>query len=304
MPKKTHAQTYLRRGPENNSRSMVLYFGISLLVHLIFIGAVVLLPDMAPKRRLRPGAINVNLVSLPGPRAAQQATGSAAKAAPVAKPAEIKKPKAPVMKTRAPKPSSVAVKPQKQVSLAPEKKTRKVKKSLKKKTLDRQKMIRTAVSGVKKNVEKARTDSVKQALERIKKKVEQTETSRPAAGGKAAGATGAAAEGGGGGGGGKRTLELIDIYKVEVAFQVERHWAFSQQLGGDNRELETRMVFKVLPNGKITDIRFTRRSGNRYLDESAYKAIIKANPVSPHPAGVRKPYVIVALRFTPEGLRK
>ena len=62
-------------------------------------------------------------------------------------------------------------------------------------------------------------------------------------------------------------------------------------------------VFMVLPSGEVTDIRFTERSGNSYLDESAYKADVKASPVSPHPQGIRELYVTVALRFTPQGIR-
>jgi colicin import membrane protein len=58
-----------------------------------------------------------------------------------------------------------------------------------------------------------------------------------------------------------------------------------------------------MPNGEIKDIFFTDRSGNSYLDESAYKAIVKSNPVDPHPEGISKPYVNVGLRFTPEGVR-
>ena len=98
-------------------------------------------------------------------------------------------------------------------------------------------------------------------------------------------------------------MELTDIYKIEVAFQVERHWAFSEQLAGDGRALQASLVFRVLPSGEVTDIRFTERSGNSYLDESAHKAIVKASPVSPHPEGVRTLYVTVALRFTPQGIR-
>ena len=103
--------------------------------------------------------------------------------------------------------------------------------------------------------------------------------------------------------GGKRALDLIDIYKLEVAFQVERHWAFSEQLAGDGRALQASLVFRVLPSGEVTNIRFTERSGNSYLDESAYKAIVNASPVSPHPEGARATYVTVALRFTPQGTR-
>jgi colicin import membrane protein len=83
---------------------------------------------------------------------------------------------------------------------------------------------------------------------------------------------------------------------------VERNWAFSPQLAGGNKNLKVGLVFKVLPNGEITDVRFTERSNNSYLDESAYKAILKSNPVPPHPPAIREAYVTVAIRFTPEGI--
>lgn len=158
-------------------------------------------------------------------------------------------------------------------------------------------MIDHALTNVKKKVDKAETDSVSQALDRLKKKVEQTESSQ--APGVSAGQAGA-----GSGGGGPRRLEVIDIYKIEVAYQVERNWAFSQQLAGEGQALQVSLVFKVMPDGEITDIRFTENSGNSYLDESAYRAIVKANPVSPHPSGIRTPYVTIGVRFTPEGIRR
>jgi colicin import membrane protein len=148
-------------------------------------------------------------------------------------------------------------------------------------------------------------DSVRQAIDRLKKKVAQSDT---AAGQQSQAATGAGSGAGGrgvgGGIGGGRQLEILDLYKIEVAFQVERHWAFSEQLVGNGSQLQARLVFKVLPSGEITDIRFTQKSGNTYLDDSAYKAVVKASPVSPHPEAVNVPSVTVALRFTPEGLGK
>jgi colicin import membrane protein len=58
-----------------------------------------------------------------------------------------------------------------------------------------------------------------------------------------------------------------------------------------------------MPDGEIRDIFFTDRSGNTYLDESAYKAIVKSNPVDSHPNGLAQPYVVMAIRFTPQGIR-
>jgi colicin import membrane protein len=306
MNKKLQSHAY-PFGMGTDSRTMLLYFGISLFIHLSFIGYMAILHDSAPRRRFAPGSINVSLVSLPGPPASAPtpASKSSAKAVTIPKPEVAKKAKAPVVEESTPKPLPAAPKPQKTVSLAPQKSKWKVKKSLKKKTLNRRKMIDKAVSGVQNKVEKSKSESVNQAIEALKKKVAQTEanamqtdqTARAAAGTATAGVPGAT------GSGGQRALDLIDIYKIEVAFQVERQWAFSEQLAGDGQDLQASLVFKVLPSGEVTDIRFTERSGNSYLDESAYKAIVKASPVSAHPQGVRALYVTVALRFTPKGIK-
>ena len=304
-------------GQDADSRSVALYFGISLLLHVIFIGSIIFMPAPAARPRLGQGAINVNLVSMPGPPAAVPAAKAPAvpatkpTAPPVAIPEKKAKqtPKAAIVEPPPPKPVPVAPTPPKTVSLAPKVTKPKPKKSLKKQTIDRQKIINQAVAKVEQKVEASRSDSVQQAIERLKKKVAQSETAGPqpdATAKETNSAAGAGVSGGigSGGGGGKRELEITDLYKIEIAFQVERHWAFSQQLAGNDRALQASLVFKVLPSGEITDIRFTQKSGNAYLDDSAYKAIVKANPVSPHPAGIDVPYVTVGLRFTPEGLRK
>mgnify|MGYP000302490203 CR=1 FL=1 len=97
--------------------------------------------------------------------------------------------------------------------------------------------------------------------------------------------------------------ELIDLYRLEIAFQIQKNWAFNEQLAGGDRSLVAAIVFKVMPDGEIRDVFFTDRSGNTYLDESAYKAIMKSNPVDSHPGGLVQPYVVMAIRFTPQGIR-
>jgi colicin import membrane protein len=300
MKKNIHSHAY-PLGMGTDSRTMLFYFGISFFIHLSFIGTMVLLPESAPRQRFSSGSINVSLVSLPGPPAS--APAPAAKTVVIPKPEVKKTATAPVIEEPTPKPLPVTPQPPKTVSLAPEKRKWKVKTSLKKKTLNRRKMIDHAVSGVQNKVEKSKTDSVNQAIAALKKKVAQTEANPAQTDQTARAATGTAGAGTATGSGGKRALDLIDIYKIEVAFQVERHWAFSEQLAGDGRALQASLVFRVLPSGEVTDIRFTERSGNTYLDESAHKAIVKAGPVSPHPEGVRALYVTVALRFTPQGIR-
>jgi colicin import membrane protein len=274
-------------------RSPARYFLISAVLHVVLAAALVWAPTSFSTPRLPPGAISVSLVTLPGP--APAAAGAAA-ARPVAeKPAVAAIEPAP---KPAPKPAPVPAAPKPEVSLAPPQVREK--KSLKEQTKNTQKMIEKAVDRIQNTVQEPDASSVTAAIDRIRKKLGEGDPA-PAAPGPAGTEPGAAT--GGGGGGGPGQIEPIDLYRVEVAFQVQKNWALSDQLAGSNKQLEVRLVFKVLPTGEITDVRYTERSNNAYLDESAYRAIVKSNPVRPHPPTVRAPYVMVGIRFTPEGVR-
>jgi len=287
------------------TRSLASSLAISLGMHVLVIAAVLYAPMDFSKPRLPPGAISVNLVSMPGPGPAPgPPAGDGAPPMETPKPVEAPKPapEKPAVSVVPPKPVPEAPKPE--VSLTPKVKE---KKSLKEATKDSEKMIERAIERIEKKVSEPDTSSVASAIDRLKKKFAQTETGpgRPGPPGPTAGQGGGGgpAGGGGGGGGGPGAIEPIDIYRASVASQVERNWAFSPQLAGGDKNLKVGLVFKVLPNGEITDIRYAERSNNSYLDDSAYKAIVKSSPVAPHPPMIKAPYVVVAIRFTPEGIR-
>ena len=289
--------------------SIASSLAISLGLHGLVIAAMLYAPLDFAKPRIPPGAISVNLVSMPGPGPAPgPPAGDGAPPSESPKPVEIPKPapeKPAVSVTPpvpAPKPVPEAPKPE--VSLTPKVKE---KKSLKDATKDTHKMIERAIERIEKKVSEPDTSSVASAIERLKKKFGEPETGTGRPGPPAAtpgqGGGGGTGSGGGGGGGGSGAITPADIYRASIASQVERNWAFSPQLAGGDKNLKVGLVFKVLPNGEITDIRFTERSNNSYLDESAYKAIVKSSPVAPHPPAIKEGFVVVAIRFTPEGIR-
>ena len=245
--------------------------------------------------------VNVSLVSLPS-----SGSDSAGAAVSVVKPKPVEKkpPQKPAVKVPEPKPVPTVQKPPEAVSLAPQK--IKPKKSLKEKTLDRSKMIDSALERIEKKVEKTQTDSVASAIEQLKRKVAESESQpQTGAGGGSSGQVGAGVAGsaGGSGIGGARVQESILIYQAEIQYQIQKNWAFSQQLAGDNIELEAILAIKVLRTGEIEDIWFDKKSGNAYLDDSAYKALVKSNPLPPLPKDYMRPYYKVGLRFGPKGLK-
>ena len=294
-----HAYARRYHGMGRDSPSMVFPFGVSFLFHLIIIGAMIFMPQFGSKPRLGSGVVNVSLVSLPS-----SGPDSAGPAASVVKPkpAEKKPLQEPAVKVPEPKPVPVVKKPPEAVSLAPKK--IKPKKSLKKKTLDPSKMIDSALDRIEKKVEKTQTDSVASAIEQLKRKVAASESQpRTGTGGGASGQAGVAGPVGGSGTGGPRVQESILIYQAEIQYQIQKNWAFSQQLAGDNTEMEAVLAIKVLRNGEIEDIWFDKKSGNAYLDDSAYKALVKSNPLPPLPNDYMRPDYKIGLRFGPKGLK-
>lgn len=285
-----------------DTRTKVLMFGVSALLHAVLFLALVSMPDFGSYRRQPLSAITVSLVSLPGPGGGGASPPAPAPTpepppapAPVAEPPPQVEaaPEPPVSETvSAPEPSPEAV------SIAPKAPTP-VKQSLKKKTKTGKKLAVKKVPPKKpkpKPAEKtvSRSSSVTKAIAALKNQVASEESQQGA---------GAGAGTGAGTGGGPGGMRRIDMYRIEVALAVERNWAFSEHLAGGARDLETLIVFRVLPNGEIVDFEYIQKSGNRYMDESAYKAVMKSNPVSPHPDGLRMRTVEVPLRFTPSGIR-
>lgn len=274
---------------------------VSLVCHLVFIVLFVVTPSMRSEKPQAQSVINVSMVSLKSP-----ATQAAEKPAVANKSTKVKKPEA-VKK----KPSVTP--PAKQTAKVEDKPPPKPKTSLKKKTYKATEVVKHAIQQLEKQVdvktevqtEAAPPEPLKSAMERLRNEVDKTEANRSAASVKST--DGSAGKTGGKLGkfneAGKKTAELIDLYRLEIAFQIQKNWAFNQQLSGGDQSLMAAIVFKVMPDGEIRDIFFTDRSGNTYLDDSGYKAIVKSNPVDPHPKGLVMPYVDIGIRFTPQGIR-
>ena len=277
------ANVYLPDSFIEDKKGIAFPFSVSLAAHILLMALFVLTPSGTAKRIFMPSVISVTMVTLP--TAAEPVPTAAGTGRSVKKKAKRSVTKAEV---------SLAPKKSGQVADKP-----KVIKSLKKKTFKPSKVVESALTRIEKTVEKERANAVAAAIDRLRSKVKnQPAPDSPRADAeKQIGVPGKFKVDS------REVVKIIDIYRVEIAFQIQKNWAFSQSLAGSGKELSAEIVFRVMPDGEIRDIWFDKRSGNAYLDESARRAIMKTNPVSPHPEGLDKPFIPVGLRFTPEGIR-
>ena len=276
----------LLNGMGNDSRRVAIAVTASLVCHLLFFSVVLYMQSHSVHRRPVDSFIRVDLVSLPERRAPAKAS----------EPAPVAAKKVP---SPSPKKETVSTQPRRKSSDVPAKPKKKV--SLKKKTFKPENVKKRALEKMEEKVDTTTTERIAAAIDRLKTKVAEEVREQPKPETKAPVQTGSIAGGGHDAGG--RRAELIDIYRVEVAFQIQKNWAFPDQFAEDRSDLQTLLVFKIMPNGEIKDLFFTDRSGNRHFDESAYRAVMKSNPVAPHPKGLSEPYVQMGLRFTPEGVK-
>ena len=286
----------------NDSGSVIKTYVISISCHLIFLVILIYAPSIVPEKKFSPRVINVDLIALPKhgmkPVANKQRILKPEKQKSKNKTKATLPEKALTPKTF-PKENSIDVDPEpsKSVSLASKKKTnkkygkKKVKKSLKKKTFNPSKVVKSAIKKIEKKTEESRPKPVADAIDRLKQHTGKYSTEQDSA---MTGGTGTI---------GKRILDELHIYKLEVAYHIQKNWAFSEQLAGGKTGLVTWLVIKIMPNGEIRDIWFEKKSGNSYLDDSAYKAVKKSNPLPPLPKEHVYPFYNVGLRFTPSGVK-
>jgi colicin import membrane protein len=266
-------------------------FAVSFGVHAILMGLFIWSPQWGSEPSYLPSVIDVQMVDLQDMDGADPSKEvEAMEQAPVRPEPE----KAESAEVSVPEPSQD--KPE--VSVAPKRK--KTKTALKYKTFKSEEVKKKALERLKRQVETATPKPLQDRFKELREKV--AKEGRPTSSGKTAetdvkpGKQGVFSQGG------RKEIELEDLYRTEIAFAVNKNWAYANQLaGGEN--LVVAIAFKILPDGTIDEIFFTDRSGDPYLDESAYKAIIKSSPVKPFPPGLRAPYVEMGLRFGPEGIR-
>jgi colicin import membrane protein len=286
MNKRTYPHTY--QNEENERRNLFSNFAVSLLCHLLFFVILIFAPGYATDRNPSLSVINVSLVTLPSQNNAPLPAEFKTQAAVVKKDQKATVPSKTIPKTDHKSPESISLKPKK----------KKVKQSLKKKTFKADKVVESAISRIKEEVEESRPDQVNKAIARLKDQVEKTSPPNLSKqqNTKKTGLPGGTATGS------KKDLELMDIYMIEIQYRIQKNWSFTAQLAGGRTDLEAWPAIKVMPNGEIKDIWFDKRSGNSYFDEQAKKAILKSNPLPPLPKGYWRPYFEVGFRFTASGL--
>jgi len=90
------------------------------------------------------------------------------------------------------------------------------------------------------------------------------------------------------------------LYYTEVWNAIRSKWALPDFL--KDKSLEAVLVVTVRRDGKILDVNFEKRSGNALFDESAERAVKKADPLPPFPAIYSPPKEQIGVRFRPEDL--
>ena len=256
--------------------------GLSILCHVLFFSGVIFLPQVRFDRDYIPSSIEVNLVSLPP--AVSRSKRASYQAPPPASPK--KAPKAVKEPIQAVKLTEVSEQP---VSMAP--KPLEVKRSLKKKTYDASKVIKSAIARIEKEAPKSRPRSVLEAIGKLEQEVKNQE--------------GVIIRGGlASGGASKKTVELLDIYNAEIWHRIHKNWAFSKEMARGRTGLEATIIVKIMKRGEIRDVWFEERSGNSYFDDSVFKAVKKSDPLPPLPKGYRGPFYEVGFRFNLSELQR
>lgn len=86
---------------------------------------------------------------------------------------------------------------------------------------------------------------------------------------------------------------------------IEKNWSFSPNMYKGTPSMEVVIEVDILPSGEISNMRYIKKSGDVYLDESAFKALAKSSPLPAYKASeMRMERITLQFRFTPKGLKR
>jgi colicin import membrane protein len=88
----------------------------------------------------------------------------------------------------------------------------------------------------------------------------------------------------------------MNVYYSLIWSRIKGKWTLPQGIL-PRENIEAIIQARILKSGTVVDLSFEKRSGNRYFDESAMKAIKKASPFPPLPDSIRDNNIDVGIRF-------
>ncbi len=88
----------------------------------------------------------------------------------------------------------------------------------------------------------------------------------------------------------------MNAYYSLIWSRIRGKWTLPQGIL-PRENIEAVIQAKILRSGAVVDLNFEKRSGNRYFDESAMKAIKKASPFPPLPDSIRDNNIAIGIRF-------
>jgi colicin import membrane protein len=150
-----------------------------------------------------------------------------------------------------------------------------------------------AVPLKKTEVQKKQSPAVEKALDAIRDKVQAAPKPPPASqqAVQTDGQTGRA-----------DATQRMDPYYAEIWSRIRGQWSLPQEILPKGN-VETVINARILRNGAVVGVDFEKRSGNRYFDESAVRAIKKASPLPPLPPWIRDDSIEIGIRFRSAELR-
>ncbi|PKN37078.1 MAG: hypothetical protein CVU62_10745 [Deltaproteobacteria bacterium HGW-Deltaproteobacteria-2] len=95
-----------------------------------------------------------------------------------------------------------------------------------------------------------------------------------------------------------QTKEYIGV----VWSRVKKNWTMPQALM-PKENIETIIDVKISRSGTLEYVGFEKRSGNRYFDDSALRAVKKSSPFPPLPYWIMDKNIEIGIRFHSEELR-
>jgi TonB family protein len=139
--------------------------------------------------------------------------------------------------------------------------------------------------------------TIEKALSALRQKESSTPQAAPAAKPSATASTPARGNVPGG-----QSSSRLSEYTGFIKSRIKSNWTLPQTLRPKDN-VETIIEVRILRNGAVERINFEKRSGNRYVDDSAMKAVQKSMPFPPFPDGMMDNYIEIGVRFHSSELR-